>query len=181
MCFLFPWYTEFPVYSDPKLCCSQKYLLEKSLFFARSSFFSTGFRSPELRSLASFIEFDRSSNLHNGASALYFLFRKISLLIFVCLVGQWNFYSLFWAVWWLNLGSLGSMSRPEAKSPSSQQISEEKSWKIKLKSFFRRTKLGRIHLQHRKTVNFADLDEVSAFQGKFVLKEQNLQIFHWST
>jgi hypothetical protein len=36
--------------------------------------------------------------------------------------------------------------------------------KIKLKSFFRRTKFGRINLQHRKTANFAGLDDVAAFQ-----------------
>jgi hypothetical protein len=59
-----------------------------SLFFARNSF--SGSRSPELRSLALVkicnvelrsIEFDRSSNLRNGASAFYFMFRKIFLLI----------------------------------------------------------------------------------------------------
>jgi hypothetical protein len=66
-------------------------------FFARRSFFLAGFRTPELRSLASVeicnvelrsIEFDRSSNLRNGASAFDFLFRKITLLISDWLVGQ---------------------------------------------------------------------------------------------
>jgi hypothetical protein len=46
-----------------------------------------------------------------------------------------------------------------------------------LKTFSQGTMLGQINLQHRKTVNYSGLDEISAIQLKFVLNVRNLQIF----
>jgi hypothetical protein len=53
-------------------------------FFSAGSLASVDICNVELRSN----EFDQSSNLRNGATAFYFLFRKISLLISDFLVGQ---------------------------------------------------------------------------------------------
>jgi hypothetical protein len=66
----------------------------------------------------------------------------------------------------LNPESLGSKSTPEIKLPSSQLILEEKSCisENPAENLFQGTKFGRINLQHRKTVNFVGLGEVSAIQ-----------------